>query len=118
MSPSDSVVEVYELDDLWEESVGDPRAMFESDDPQVQAGSYVIRPGERVPETGTTGHGGPELSVVLSGEVVLGLPNEDGNEEYTVGHGTFVTIPTGTEHYSESRTDDSVELVYTVVGDL
>ena len=118
MSPSDAGIEVHELDGLWEESVGDPRELFEGDDPQVQARSYVIRPGERVPEMGTTSHGGPELSVVLSGEVVLGLPDEDGDEEYAVGPDTFVTIPAGTEHYSENRTDDPVKLVYTVVGDL
>lgn len=112
--PSD--VKLYNLDDCWADSIGDPLTLFASDNPQVQAGSYVIRPGERVPETGTTSHEGPELSVILSGEVVLGLP--DVNEEYVIGPGTFTIIPTDVEHYSENRTDDPVELVYTVVGDL
>ncbi|WP_129116243.1 cupin domain-containing protein [Halegenticoccus tardaugens] len=113
-NPSD--VQLYDLDDCWADSVGDPLALLASDDPQVQAGSYVIRPGERVPETGTTSHGGPELSVILSGEAILGLP--DAGEEYVAGPGTFITIPAGVEHYSENRADDPVELVYTVVGDL
>lgn len=109
-------VQVFDLDDKWAESVGDPLTLFVSDEPPVQAGTYVIEPGERVPETGTTSHDGPELSVILSGEVVLGLPDDE--QERVVGPGTFVTIPAGTEHYSENRTDDPVELVYTVAGDL
>lgn len=110
-----SDVRVFDLDEQWAESVGEPLALFADEDPSVQAGTYVIEPGERVPETGTTSHGGPELSVILSGEVVLGL--EDGSER-VVGPGTFVTIPAGVEHYSENRVDRPVELVYVVVGDL
>lgn len=109
-------VRVFDLDDRLAESAGDPLTLFENDEPPVQAGTYVIEPGERVPETGTTSHDGPELSVILSGEVVLGLPDDE--QERVVGPGTFVTIPAGTEHYSENRTDNPVELVYTVAGNL
>lgn len=112
----DTTVRVHDLEDRWTESVGDPLTLFENDDPEVQAGSYVIRPGERVPETGTTSHDGPELSVILSGEVVLALP--DDGTELVAGPGTFTTIPAGVEHYSENRTNEPVELVYTVVGSL
>lgn len=111
-----SDVQLVALDDRWADSVGEPLTLFDSDDPQVQAGSYVIQPGERVPETGTTSHGGPELSVILSGEVVLGLPDE--GQELLASPGTLTTIPAGVEHYSENRTEDPVKLVYTVVGDL
>lgn len=109
-------VEVYDLDELWPDSVGEPNTLYEDDDPQVQAGSYVIQPGERVPAEGTTSHDGPELSVILSGEVVLGLPDTD--EELVSGSGTFAVIPAGVEHYSENRTDEPVELVYVVLGEL
>lgn len=109
---------LFDLDDLWEESTGEPKALFESADPPVQSGSYVIEPGERVPETGTTSHGGPELSVILSGEIVLGLPESDGKTERTVPAGTYSVIPAGVEHYSENRGDEPVELVYTVAGEL
>lgn len=112
----ESSAQIIDLDDAWPESTGEPLTLFASDDPPVQAGTYVIEPGERVPATGTTSHDGPELSVILTGEVVLGLPAEQ--HEYVVEAGTFVTIPAGTEHYSENRTDVPVELVYTVVGDL
>lgn len=113
---TDNGVQVHELDGLWEDSVGEPLTLFTNDEPFAQAGSYVIRPGERVPETGTTSHGGPELTVILSGEVVLCLPDAD--RKVVSGPGTFVIIPAGVEHYSENRTEDPVELVYTVVGEL
>jgi len=109
---------LFDLDDLWAESRGDPNTLFESTNPAVQSGSYVIEPGERVPETGTTSHDGPEISVILRGEIVLGLPEGDGATERTVSGGTYSVIPPGVEHYSENRGDEPVELVYTVAGDL
>jgi len=109
---------LFDLNNLWEGSKGEPNTLFKSVDPAVQSGSYVIEPGERVPETGTTSHGGPELSVILSGEIVLGLPEGDGPTERTASAGTHSIIPTGVEHYSENRGDEPVELVYTVAGEL
>lgn len=106
----------HELDTLWGDSVGEPLALFESDDPRVQSGTYVIQPDERVPESGTTSHGGPEISVILSGEVILGLPGRD--ETYEVPSRTLVVIPEGVEHYSHNRESEPVKLVYTVIGEL
>ena len=106
------------LDSLWEESTGQPKTLFESTDPTVQSGTYVIQPGERIPETGTTSHDGPELSVILSGEIVLGLPETPGPTERTVSGGTYSVIPAGVQHYSENRGSEPVELVYTIVGEL
>lgn len=113
---TDDAVQLHDLADCWDESTGAPYGLYESDDPQVQTGSYVIQPGERVPESGTTSHGGPEISVILSGEAVLGVPSEDA--EYELAGGTLSVIPEGVEHYSENRTDEPVRLVYTVVGEL
>lgn len=107
-------VELYDLDDRWDESTGEPLTLFEQDEPPAQAGSYVIQPGERVPEDGWTSHDGPELSVILSGRVRLVTPDET----ITVREGTFSVIPAGVEHYSVNETDEPVRLVYAVVGEL
>lgn len=117
-SGGESEVLLFELADLWEDSTGEPNTLFESTNPAVQSGTYVIEPGERVPETGTTSHEGPELSVILSGEVVLGLPDSEGETERLVSPGTYSVIPAGVEHYSENRGDEPVNLVYTVAGEL
>jgi len=109
-------VKVHNLDECWADSVGDPLTLFSNDQPEVEAGSYVIRPGERVPESGTASHGGPEFSVILFGEVELVLPDDD--QEITAGAGTLTIIPAGVEHYSKNPTDDPVKLVYTVVGSI
>lgn len=107
-------IERYDLDDLWDDSTGEPLELFVDDRPEVHAGSYVIRPEERIPEEGTTSHGGHEISVILSGEVVVGT----GAGEHLVGPGTLVVIPAGTEHYSENPGEGAVKLVYTVLGEL
>jgi len=109
---------LFDLDEQWEESEGEPHALFQAAEPPVQSGSYVIKPGERVPETGTASHTGPELSVILSGELVLGLPECDDTAEQTITGGTYSVIPAGVEHYSVNRGEVPVRLVYTVVGDL
>jgi len=111
---SDDAVELTVLDDVWAESSGSPLTLFESDDPEAEAGSYVIQPGERVPEEGWTSHEGDELSVILDGEVTLVTPDD----EYTVSAGTLSVIPAGVEHYSVNETDEPTRLVYTAVGGL
>ena len=109
-----SEVELHDLDARWDESVGDPLTLFEQDDPPTQAGSYVIQPGERVPEEGWTSHDGPELSVILSGEVRLVTSATD----RIVSENMLSVIPAGVDHYSVNETDEPVRLVYTVVGEL
>lgn len=111
-------IQIYTLDELWDQSIDSPLPLFSQADPQVESGTYVIEPGERVPATGTTSHGGPELSVILSGEVVLGTPETDGEAERVVPAETLSVIPPTVEHYSENRRDTPVELVYTVIGEL
>lgn len=108
-------VRVYDLASRWPDSAGEPLALFEGEDPPLSAGSYVVEPGERVPAEGTTSHEGTEVSVVLSGTVVLGLAS---GEERTVEAESMAVIPAGVDHYSENRTDRPVELVYVVVGGL
>lgn len=107
-------VTITQLSEVWAESRDGPLALFEREEPPVEAGSYVIEPGERVPETGTTSHEGDELSVVLSGRLELVV---DG-ERATVGPETMTTIPAGTPHFSENTGDEPARLVYVVLGEL
>lgn len=114
MTMDEESIEVTQLADRWPDSVGEPLALVESDDPTVQAGTYVIEPGERVPAHGTTSHEGLELSVVIDGEISLGSPTM--KSERRVGPATFVKIPAGVPHYSRNDTDSRVKLVYVVLG--
>lgn len=104
---------ILDLESLWPESTDAPHAIFTEDDPPGQAGTYVIEPGERVPETGTTSHGGAEVSVILEGELRLVT-----DEETVVGPGTVTVIPAGVEHYSENVGDSPARLVYAIFGEL
>lgn len=113
---NESQIETVTLAELWDESVAEPRTLVETDDPKAQAGTFVIEPGERIPAEGTTSHGGTELSVVLSGSVVVGESDRDA--EVAVAEGDFVRIPAGVEHYSRNDTDRPVKLVYVILGDL
>ncbi|WP_049924033.1 cupin domain-containing protein [Halopiger djelfimassiliensis] len=108
-----SDVTVHRLANVWEESHGDPYALFRSEDPETEVGSYVIDPGERVPASDTTSHEGDEISIVLSGEIDLVA----GGDRRTVGPESVTVIPAGTPHYSENTGDEPVRLVYTVLGD-
>lgn len=111
---AEEAIQVTSLSDRGSDSVGEPLPLVESDDPTVEAGTYVIEPGERVPAEGTTSHDGHELSVILEGEVVLASPTM--KSERRVGPDTFVTIPAGVEHYSRNDTDSPAKLVYVVLG--
>lgn len=109
-----SSVTITQLSDVWAESRDAPLALFESEEPVVEAGSYVIEPGERVPETGTTSHEGDELSVILSGRLDLVAEGE----RTSVGPESMTVIPAGTPHYSENTGDEPACLVYVVLGEL
>lgn len=109
-----SSVIIHRLTDLWRDSLREPLSLYEGDDPAAQTGSYVIEPGERVPETGTTSHDGDELSVIVSGEIDLVVDAE----RYTMGPETVSVIPAGTPHYSENTGTEPCRLVYTVFGEL
>ncbi|ELY97154.1 cupin domain-containing protein [Natrialba asiatica] len=109
-----SDVTVHRLADRWDESRDSPLSLFESVDPQAEVGSYVIDPGERVPETGTTRHDGDETSIVLSGEIDLVVSGD----RTTIGPETMTVIPAGEDHYSENTGDEPVRLVYAVLGGL
>ena len=109
-----SDVTVYRLAEQWEQSRGAPLALFEQTDPDAQVGSYVIEPGERVPQDGTTNHDGDEISVILSGEIDLVVEDD----RRSVGPESLTVIPAGTPHYSENTGDDPVRLIYAVLGEL
>lgn len=106
-------IQLHDLDSNWSKSTDDPLSLYESNNPQAETGIFVIEPGERVPEEGTTSHGGDEISVILSGEIEVVT-----EESYTVGEGTLSVIPAGVEHYSVNHGDKPVELVYTILGEL
>lgn len=106
-------VTITDLESLWPASVDDPHPIFEGDDPPGQAGTYEIAPGERVPETGWTSHGGTEVSVILEGRLRLVT-----DESIEVGPGTVTVIPSGIEHYSENIGDEPARLVYAIFGEL
>lgn len=111
---TDDGVELTDLETVWEDSTGSPLTLFEASAPDAEAGSYVIQPGERVPEDGWTSHEGDELSVLLEGEVTLVTRDA----EHTVSAGTLSVIPAGVEHYSINETDSPTKLVYTAIGGL
>lgn len=107
-------VTIHDLDNLWEDSTDEPLALYEGEDPTVETGSYVIEPGDRVPTSGMTSHGGDEISVILEGELRLVTDGDD----RLVGPNTLTVIPKGVEHYSINPGPEPVRLVYTVLGDL
>lgn len=109
-------VQVHDLVERWPASAGEPNPFPLGADAGVEAGTYVVEPGERVPPTGTTAHRGTEVSVVLSGELVLDGPSIQ--PELTVGPETAVVIPAGIEHHSRNPTDTSARLVYVVHGEV
>lgn len=92
--------------------------LFSQENPQNESGTYVIKLGKRVPASGTASHEGLELSVILSGEVVLGTPRTDDATERVIPAETLSMIPVHIEHYSENRGEVPVEFVYTVIGKL
>lgn len=106
-------VTVYQLEDVWGESYDEPFTFFESDDPNAEVGSFVVEPGERVPETGAASHDGDEITVVLAGEIDLVVASE----RATVDPETVTVIPEGTPHYGENTGDEPVRLVYTILGE-
>ncbi|WP_440008956.1 cupin domain-containing protein [Halomicrococcus sp. SG-WS-1] len=107
-------VDVVDLSEKWPDSAGTPLPLVRLEEPRLETGSYLIEPGERVPETGTTRHDGDELSVVLSGTVVLGVDGATSR----VGPETLIHIPAGVDHFSENRGDEPVRLLYTILGEL
>lgn len=114
--PGTGPVEVFDLAETWAASPGEPVSLHSSDEPVLEAGAFVIEPGERVPETGAAAHDGTEFSVVFQGELRLGGPTMD--REVTVVGETAVVIPAGVEHYSRNPADDPARLVYVVLDEI
>jgi len=89
-------VQIVKLDEeLWHRAAGQTLSLVEGE--TARAGVFQFEPGQRVPQAGFTAHEGTEVSIVLSGEVVLGV---EGDLERTVRSGELVIIPRGTLHYS------------------
>jgi len=90
-------VQIVQLDEeLWHRATGQVFSLT-GEEKALCAGVFQFEPGQRVPEEGYTAHEGIEISIVLSGEVVLGL---EGELERTVHSGELVIIPRGVLHYS------------------
>lgn len=104
---------VQPLETVWRDSTDDPLSVYKQDDPPAQTGTFVIRPEERVPATGTTTHDGLEISVVLEGELTLVT-----ERSYHVTAPSLVVIPAGVAHYSRNDGDEPVRLTYAIFGEL
>lgn len=91
----------FELDDrLWADSWGKVLTLISKEDcRELIAGIVTFKPGQRVPQEGFTSHEGAELSLLLSGELVIGT--EDG--ERVAKSGELILIERGALHYTENR---------------
>jgi quercetin dioxygenase-like cupin family protein len=109
-------VQVVKLTDeaLWQRATGQALSLTPGEDeaaPDLAAGVFRFEPGQRVPEEGFTAHEGTEVSLVLQGEVVLGL---DGEPERTVRSGELVIIPRGVPHYSYNPNAQAAQIVWVI----
>jgi len=101
----------FVLDNLWADSWGRVVTLISKEDCQeLIAGIATFRPGQRVPEEGFTSHEGAELSLLVSGELVIGT--EDG--ERMVKSGELVLIEQGVSHYSENRAHVEAKVVWVI----
>lgn len=91
--------------ELWDRALGRPEFLHQSEG--LSALAFVFRDGQRVPEEGFSVHSHPEISIVLSGEVKIGLP--DG--EHKIPEGTLVVIPGGERHYTVNSGDQPARVL-------
>jgi len=104
-------IQVISLEEAFAEAdAGQLQTLFELA-PDVVAGVFVFRPGQRTPEEGFSAHDGTEISIVLSGEVQLVL--KDGQEHH-VRAGDIVMIPKGIPHYSRNNGEAEARIFWTL----
>ncbi|MFQ6117029.1 MAG: cupin domain-containing protein [Candidatus Bipolaricaulia bacterium] len=106
-------VRIVRLDEaLWCKASGQAHSLIEGDR-ALSAGVFQFKPGQRVPEEGFTAHEGTEVSLVLSGEVTLGLEDQS---ERTVRGGELVIIPRGVPHYSYNPGSQAAHIVWVIAA--
>lgn len=104
-------MQAFELKSLWPASWGKVLVLVSAEDcPELTAGIAAFKPGQRVPEEGFTSHEGVELSLLLSGELVIGT--EDG--ERVARSGELVLIERDTLHYSENRSPTEARVIWVI----
>ena len=104
-------VQIIPLEEVFTRAAGGELEKLYDASPDIAAGVFVFRPGQRVPESGAAAHSGTEISIVLSGEVLLGL--EDG-EERRIRAGELVIIPKGVPHYSRNATQEEARIFWAI----
>jgi len=90
---------------LWGKASGKPERFFQNEG--LSALAFVFQDGQRLPEEGFSAHSHPEISIVLSGEIQVGL--QDG--EYKVPAGTVIVIPGGEQHYTLNCSDQAARVL-------
>ncbi len=96
---------------LWAGSVGKAITLVSAEDcRELMAGICTFKPGQRLPEEGFTSHEGAELSLMLSGELILGT--EEG--ERVVKSGELILLEPGTRHYSENRSRAEARVIWVI----
>ncbi|MFQ6033918.1 MAG: cupin domain-containing protein [Candidatus Bipolaricaulia bacterium] len=104
-------MQAFELESLWADSWGKVLTLVSGEDcAELTAGIVAFKPGQRVPEEGFTSHKGAELSLLLSGELVI--VTEDG--ERTIRSGELVLIERDTLHYSENRSPSEARVIWVI----
>jgi len=99
-------MESFKLDDsLWKKALGKPFFFLQSGGLTSLAFSFTSR--QRLPAEGFSVHSGPEVFVVVAGEIQLGL--EVG--ERTIGPGTVTVLEAGEKHYTRNSGDEEARVV-------
>jgi len=99
-------MESFKLDEsLWEKALGKPFFFLQSDG--LTSLAFAFTSGQRLPAEGFSVHSSPEIFVMISGEIQLGL--EDG--ERTIGPGTVNVLGAGEKHYTRNVGDESAKVV-------
>ncbi|MGW8428436.1 cupin domain-containing protein [Peribacillus simplex] len=85
----------------------------EGEHSEVQFGSVVIAPGERIPPQGLSCHSGNEYSFIVKGSV----EGESGGESFKASAGEATFIPSGEEHWSINKEEEPCEVVWLLVNE-
>jgi quercetin dioxygenase-like cupin family protein len=104
-------VQIIALEEAFAQTpLGEICKLFESS-PEIAAGVFIFQPGKRVPQEGFSAHDGTEISIVLSGEMLLGFEHD---RKQTVKEGDVVIIPKGVPHYSQNVSEREAKIFWTI----
>ncbi|UPW81969.1 cupin domain-containing protein [Lysinibacillus sp. Ag94] len=78
---------------------------------EIKFGFVKIKPGERLPLSGTTSHIENEYSFIVRGS----LTGESGGKNYRISQGEASFIPAGEPHWCMNDSEETVELVYALL---